>query len=149
LEGIELLLYQYLGKTKRYRTNSEANNPETEVTDIEFGTSIFRYTINNGFCPEVSDTMMIDSRPMQQTNGFSPNGDGINDVFVIRGIENTLSNRLVVFNNWGDVVYESDNYQNDWDGTKRGGGELPSDTYYFVLSIPELGDYSGYLILKR
>ncbi|RLD24046.1 MAG: hypothetical protein DRI54_06600, partial [Bacteroidetes bacterium] len=130
---------------------SNPDDPTTSITNLEFGTSYYQYSINNGVCDPVTDTMSIDVRPVNQTNGFSPNGDGINDLFVINGIENTRGNRLVVFDNWGDVVFEANDYQNDWDGKKRNGADLPSDTYYFILTIPELepGEYSGYLILKR
>ena len=93
--------------------------------------------------------MTIEVRPIQETSGFSPNGDGINDLFEIKGLENAGGNEFIVFNNWGDVVYEANNYANDWDGTSISGKPLPSDTYYFILRIQGIGDYSGYLILKR
>ena len=127
----------------------DINDPFTEVSDLEFGIETYVWTVTNGICPAVVDSMTIEVRPIQETNGFSPNGDGINDLFEIKGLENIGSNELVVFNNWGDVVFEAKNYKNDWDGTSLTGKTLPSDTYYFILKIPSLGDYSGYLILKR
>ncbi|MCE9539648.1 MAG: ice-binding family protein [Bacteroidetes bacterium] len=48
--------------------------------------------------------------------GYSPNGDGINDVFVIRGILNFPENTFVIFNRWGNKVYETSSYKNTWDG---------------------------------
>ena len=47
--------------------------------------------------------------------GFSPNGDGINDYFVIKGADKYVIN-LQVFNRWGNKVYESQHYINNWDG---------------------------------
>lgn len=61
-------------------------------------------------------------------NVFTPNGDGINDVFQIDNIE-LLAWRLEIYNRWGRRVYESDAYRNDW----RGEG-LPAGVYYYGLS---------------
>ena len=76
--------------------------------------------------------------------GFSPNADGINDAFVIRGIENFPANSFQVFNRWGDQVYGMDNYSNSWNGDSNkgvrvGSNELPVGTYFYVL---DLGDGS-------
>ncbi len=77
--------------------------------------------------------------------GFSPNGDGINDVFVIRGIENYPDNTFIIFNRWGNKVFEASPYQNKWDGTsviglRAGGEKLPIGTYFYIL---DLGDGSS------
>jgi len=77
--------------------------------------------------------------------GFSPNGDGTNDLFVIRGIEVYPKNTFKVFNRWGDEVFGASPYQNTWDGTtsmglRVGGNQLPVGTYFFIL---DLGDGSN------
>ncbi len=77
--------------------------------------------------------------------GFSPSGDGINDLYVIRGIENYSKNTLQVFNRWGNLVFEASPYQNTWNGKSTsgitiGGNELPVGVYFYVL---DLGDNSG------
>lgn len=63
-------------------------------------------------------------------NVFTPNGDGVNDLFVIRGIELFPQHRLVIFNRWGNEIYRSDNYRNDWNG-----GSISEGTYYYVLEV--------------
>jgi gliding motility-associated-like protein len=65
-------------------------------------------------------------------NGISPNGDGKNDVLIIPGIMQVQPNRLSVFNRWGSLVFEKENYQNDWNGAN-----LPDGTYYYIV------DYFG------
>lgn len=64
---------------------------------------------------------------------ITPDGDGLNDEFLINCVESTLSNRLEVFNRWGQLVFEAENYANDWEGTAANGGDLPSGAYYFVF----------------
>jgi trimeric autotransporter adhesin len=87
--------------------------------------------------------------------GFSPNADGINDLYVIRGIEYYPSNTFTVFNRWGDKVFGTNPYQNTWDGksttgVRVGGDELPVGTYFYVL---DLGDgstvYKGTIYLNK
>ena len=58
-------------------------------------------------------------------NGFTPNGDGHNDTWAI---ENCDGCKVLIFNRWGDEVYKSNSYQNDWDG-----GKSPSGAYYYTV----------------
>ena len=118
------------------------------------GTSTITVTPSSGGCEgtpitftiEVTDCNPID--PIEDFNtpeGFSPNGDGINDLFVIRGIDRFPSNSIVIFNRWGDKLFEASPYTNTWDGTSStgiriGGNELPVGTYFYVL---DLGDGSS------
>jgi gliding motility-associated-like protein len=89
-------------------------------------------------------------------NAITPDGDGINDSFVISGLDNYPNNSIVIFNRWGNEVFFAAPYLNDWTGTSMnqlniGGDELPSGTYYYIL---ELGDaqkqvYKGYIFIQR
>ncbi len=75
--------------------------------------------------------------------GFSPNGDGINDAWVILGIESFPNNSVKVFNRWGAEVFSARGYQNTWTGESNGkrvlssGDRLPTGAYYYVI---DLGD---------
>lgn len=74
--------------------------------------------------------------------GFSPNGDGVYDFFVIGHLENYPKNKLQVFNRWGSKVFEATNYQNTWDGiaTEGSGNKvLPSGPYYYIIELNEAG----------
>jgi gliding motility-associated-like protein len=66
---------------------------------------------------------------------FTPNGDGINDKFVIKNIDIYPQNKLQIFDRTGKTVYEKTNYQNDWDGTIAGGIKITKETYYYTLSV--------------
>jgi gliding motility-associated-like protein len=68
------------------------------------------------------------------SNLFTPNDDGINDVWYIEGIENFPENEVVVYNIYGSEVYRAQSYSNDWKGTYNNAG-LPDGTYYYVLTF--------------
>jgi gliding motility-associated-like protein len=73
---------------------------------------------------------------LELPNGFSPNGDTYNDGYKIKGIEGYPDNVFRVFNRWGNMVYEKENYRNsDWVGQNDAGEELPESTYFVVLEI--------------
>lgn len=80
-------------------------------------------------------------------NAMSPNGDGKNDFFVIKGLEKYPPATLYVFNRWGNMVYQSKAYNNDWDGNG-----LSEGTYYYKLEIEGINGmtkYTGWIVLKR
>ncbi|WP_188315946.1 Calx-beta domain-containing protein [Chitinophaga agrisoli] len=68
--------------------------------------------------------------PLVVPNVFTPNGDGLNEYFKIAGIETYTAPELYVFNRWGNQVYASKDYHNDWNG-----GSLNEGTYYYVVKV--------------
>lgn len=66
---------------------------------------------------------------------FTPNGDGVNDVWVIKKINLFPDNDLIILNRWGNQVYFSKSYQNNWEGTTSAGEPLERGTYFYVLRI--------------
>ncbi len=84
--------------------------------------------------------------------GFSPNHDGINDLFVI---QNKITKRisLEIFNRWGSLVYKSADYQNDWDGRCTegifAGEQVTNGTYYYVVVIDGTEKRAGYITINR
>jgi gliding motility-associated-like protein len=63
---------------------------------------------------------------------MTPHGDGRNDRFVIRNLLSYDSRAIIIKNRWGRTVYESTNYNNDWDGSN-----VPDGVYYGILNILE------------
>lgn len=79
----------------------------------------------------------------------SPNGDGKNDFFFIRGIEAYPKNKLYIYNRWGSLVYNKNNYANTWDGQTNSGSLLPDATYFVILELDNGVSFSGYIDLRR
>jgi gliding motility-associated-like protein len=91
----------------------------------------------------------IDTLAVVIPSGFSPNGDNINDFFEILGLESYSSKTLEVFNRYGNQVYESANYANQWNGSLLDTGEpLPDATYYYVLTL-DGKLFKGYVYINR
>ncbi len=89
-------------------------------------------------------------------NALSPNGDNVNEKFIIRYIDvmpDTQNNHVTIYNRWGDVVFEVDNYDNDthaFMGLNKNDKELPSGTYFYKIEFTSgLPAKSGYLSLKK
>jgi gliding motility-associated-like protein len=87
-------------------------------------------------------------------NGFSPDGDGLNETFVVLGLENYLDNHLVIVNRWGNTVFETEGYDNTWDGSLKTNGahfgkKVPPGTYFYQLYITLLErTLSGFVTIK-
>jgi gliding motility-associated-like protein len=116
----------------------------TAPTDLAGGLIVFPYELCNEECPEACDTAMVRIQLQEEINLDFPNtitanGDGLNDFFIVPELadfpDQFDKQELIVFNRWGDIVYSSKPYQNDWDGTTDGGKELPQGTYYYVLRL--------------
>lgn len=102
-------------------------SPLQDITYTVTGTDV------NGCMSDTSVTItIISDYVLEPVNLFTPNGDGTNEYFNIRNAELYTDCELVVYNRWGNEVYRSASYQNDWDGTYKG-EELPEGSYYYML----------------
>lgn len=82
---------------------------------------------------------------------FSPNGDGVNDIWYIDGLDKFPDAEVQIFNRWGNKVFEARPYKNDWDGRTKEGKELPSASYYYILRLHNAAGsiHSGSITLIR
>ena len=103
-------------------------------------------TINDGIVSYIYvDGCSLEQIPLQIPNVFTPNGDGVNDAFIVKGLPE--NSKICIYNRWGTVVYKSDNYKNDWQGNSDG---LPCSegVYYYLLTTPTK-NYKGFITLLR
>jgi gliding motility-associated-like protein len=131
---------------------------KAEVTNLSTGSNLFIWTISNGLCT-LDDSVYIDLLTDFIPQGFSPNGDGWNNTFIIEGLN--LSDQqiaeLTILNGAGMVVYATSNRDGqewaDWDGKNQKGNDLPEGTYYYLLKIitqeKKVIKKSGFIVLKR
>ncbi len=132
----------------------------------QFGSIVVSDSSNNGFIwdpdgdgdPTNNDTMTVVCFPemnLEIPTGFSPNGDIVNDLFVIKGL-NGRKVKLTVYNRWGNKVYENNEYDNSWNGTvnissiKLGQEKLTQATYFYIIEFldGEQETFTGYVILQ-
>jgi gliding motility-associated-like protein len=121
------------------------------------GVDSFLYTICDDGIPSLCDSAwvivtVLPERPnVSIPNGFSPDGDGINDNFEIIDITQFPNNKLMIFNRWGNTVYEAQPYNNDWNGVNMDGEPLPDGTYFYVLEINDgtTPPYTGFVVIHR
>ena len=102
--------------------------------------------------PAIPTPVVLNEEDLFIPGGFSPNNDGINDFFVIENGSRYQIN-LEIFNRWGNRIYRSVNYKNEWNGkTTEGihvGDDVPTGTYYYVIKIDGVNKYVGHLTVSR
>ncbi len=117
-----------------YLNNPGILNP---ISVMPQQTITYTLTATNGEGCSSSDTVTVTVLPfcIKVKNAFTPNGDGVNDTWMVYDQFDCLKNvRVQVFNRYGSRVFESQNYRNDWRGTYSG-KTLPDATYYYVVDF--------------
>ncbi len=91
--------------------------------------------IPSSVCETSRSLRVINSLPLTIPNAFSPNGDGVNDTWVVNGLNRYTSVKVSVFNRWGNrVFYDNSGYKEPWDGNING-VPLATGTYYAILEL--------------
>jgi len=124
-------------------------DPATSVSGLSAGENVFSWTVTNGACDPVSDLVVITVNNLTIPTLITPNLDGRNDYFVLRGLGTLGKTGLTVFDRRGLKVYENTDYQNDWDGTDYNSNPLPDDTYFYVIRADNGVSVSGYVVVRR
>ena len=80
---------------------------------------------------------------------FTPNGDGINDLYILKNLDKFLTYKLRIYDRRGQFIYQQDENSEPWDGTYNGKA-LPSADYWYTIDIEEEDDvYAGHFTLIR
>jgi len=128
---------------------SDVHDPKASVSELAIGKNILVWTVTNGLCPESSDYMAIIVHDLVIPTLITPDMDGKNDYFILRGLETLGNTELTIFDRRGVRVYVNKNYNNEWDGTDYNSKPLPDDTYFFVLQSETGKSISGYIVIRR
>ena len=126
--------------------DSTLSGPNVEYTLHSPGshTITLVVTTSEGCMDTVQVQFVIQPGDVIPYNVFSPNGDGSNDFFVFDNVQ-YYNNHLAVYNRWGQLVYETNNYRNNWRAT-----DVPEGTYFYVLKLPdEDREYTGHVTILR
>lgn len=118
-------------------------NPEHAYVSSGIYNITLTVTDAAGCTDEVSLAYLI-SGEIAIPNSFTPNGDGINDFFRISGLEAFQDSKLAIYNRWGNQVYASNDYKNDWDGA-----DAPDGVYFYLLELKNGEKFNGDLNILR
>jgi large repetitive protein len=130
-------------------TFGDTLDPKSVFSDLISGITILEWTVSNGVCPSKSDQVIFDIRNLILPTGFSPNNDGTNDILEFAGREDIETIKIQIFDRWGGLVFDDNDYQNDWGGATKSGDNLPEDTYFMIVDLGDKGIFKSYLIIRR
>jgi gliding motility-associated-like protein len=119
-------------------------------TSTPLGTTV--YTVSgtdvNG-CMDTAQVTITVATSIVFPDGITPNGDGLNDTWVIELIDEFPNNVVQIYNRWGQLVFENRGYLTKWNGLHKG-KELPIGTYYFLIDLGDnMPKYTGPITLMR
>ncbi len=112
---------------------------ELQLFDLKEGTFVFELTVTDNGNLSSSDRVTVIVSPSllaleQIPRFFSPNEDGVNDVWEWPSIGHYENSQLMIFNRFGQKVFDAESYQNNWDGTMNG-KPLQEDAYYYIIKL--------------
>ncbi len=118
-------------------TSDSVNPYQQYITDGKY--TVYLYITNAKGCRDSTSEIVYVIENLYVPNVFTPNGDGVNDAFHITAGNMQLYN-IVIFNRWGEKVFESNSPNIDWTGTSPAGVNSADGTYYYILRAT---DYEG------
>jgi gliding motility-associated-like protein len=125
-----------------------ALNPSLVVPGATTVYTLVAYNNANVCSSSDAVTIFVEKR-IVIPNVITVNGDGANDTWQIENIENFPDVEILIYNRWGNLVWKSNGYSKQWDGTNYRNGEVLSDgTYFYIIdlhSIKVKESYTGWI----
>src|SRR5690554_4178936 len=128
----------------------ENGNPYSELTPLVDGETYYGSIVSESGCGsktriEVKVSIVDCDLQLIIPDGFSPNGDGINDTFEIKNLRELYPNfTMEIYNRYGNILYKGNGDSPDWDGTsssgmRMGNSELPVGVYFYIINFNQAG----------
>jgi gliding motility-associated-like protein len=147
--GHEILLTANLAGNYNYTWQNGSSNPKYTVTQP--GT--YKLTVSN-VCGSATDEIFIDKGTclLLMPNAFTPNNDGLNDVFRVKYPAFIKTFRMIIYNRWGEKIFETNDPLKGWNGIYKGFYQ-PTGNYIWTISYTDIDGRSetlnGNVILIR
>jgi len=129
-----------------YVWTSNGTQVSTSPTYTPTAYGAYQVTIvDNNACVGTDEVVIVEAPcEIEVPNVFTPNGDASNEVFFIKNLDSNPNTQVFIFNRWGNQVYESSNYQNNWDG-----GGVSDGTYFYTIVLQTGQNYKGAVEIIR
>lgn len=152
--SLTFLWTQISGPTKSIIDQPTTSSPT--ISGLSEGEYIFELTISDNGLTEKDQVKItaVEAAPAEEVvegvipRFFSPNSDGINDVWELPSDEAFANATVTIFNRAGQTIYHSESYQNSWDGTVNGQA-LQSGAYFYVIRLRNSSDIKGSVRIVR
>lgn len=137
------------GGTPEYSYIWSNNSEKSKISELRDGNYYLSITDSNN-CVFIYEINLEEANYcITIYNTITPNGDGVNDSWIIENIDKFLRNEIWIYNRNGNLVFNTENYQNDWYGTYNG-KELPEGTYFYIIDLGEGKDpFKGHITIIR
>jgi gliding motility-associated-like protein len=121
-----------------------SNNNTFDVNAFPINTTTYYLTVDNGTC-KATDSLVVTAEcsSIYMPSAFTPNGDGLNDVFTAFGMD-LKEYQLIIYNRWGEKIFQTKDINLGWDGTYKGTAS-PLGLYIWEL---EASDKNGKPLLN-
>jgi len=143
---------------KTYHWSFDKSISDTSIANPKvapYVTTKYYLIVKNDYCSATDEILITIDRclkelPFKIPQVYSPNGDGTNDVWELIDVDYFPKSKLLIFNRWGEVIYETGPYLNQWNGVNNSGDDLPDGTYYYVLDLGNGHElYKGFVVITR
>lgn len=115
-------------------------------------TTVYSLTATENGCTQTDQVTVFLNDSLEIPNTFSPNNDGLNETWVIKGIEKFPNNRVSLYTRWGQEIFSVSNYSSSkaWGGLTRSGSKAAEGVYFYVIDLGDGSDLiNGTLNLIR
>jgi gliding motility-associated-like protein len=124
--------YTYTWSPISYANNDTINFPPT---DLEPNLNLISVQVTDACAFEIfsEQVPVYNQCPLVTPNVITPNNDNTNDFFIVRNLEDYDRVNIKIINRWGNLIYENEDYQNDWNGKAVNGQDLTEGVYYYTV----------------